>query len=165
MKNTITASFQAKICWKRLRKRENKNSRFVSFRSYPTRNRNVQKKSQKIQKIQKIPFWLHFRPKFVGKCREREKIKIIIPFSLNLTHKRKLQKNSKKIQKVKKYHKASFQDKLGWKRPRKRENKIIVPFRSFSKGKRKFPKNSKNIQKIKKKTIMASFHGKIGWQG
>ena len=30
-KNTITASFQAKTGWKRLKKRENKNYRFVSF--------------------------------------------------------------------------------------------------------------------------------------
>ena len=30
-KKTIVASFPAKIGWKRLRKRENKNSRFVSF--------------------------------------------------------------------------------------------------------------------------------------
>ena len=29
--NTIVASFQAKIGWKRPRKRENKNYRFVSF--------------------------------------------------------------------------------------------------------------------------------------
>ena len=31
LKNTITVSFQAKICWKKLRKRDNKNYRFVSF--------------------------------------------------------------------------------------------------------------------------------------
>ena len=31
LKNTITASFQAKIGWKRLRKRENKNYYSVSF--------------------------------------------------------------------------------------------------------------------------------------
>ena len=31
LKNTITASFQAKICWKKLRKGENKNYRYVSF--------------------------------------------------------------------------------------------------------------------------------------
>ena len=31
LKNTITASFQAKIVWKRLTKRENKNYHFVSF--------------------------------------------------------------------------------------------------------------------------------------
>ena len=37
------ASFQAKIGWKMLRKRENKNFRFVSFRSYQTRSRKIQK--------------------------------------------------------------------------------------------------------------------------
>ena len=31
LKNTIIASFQAKIVWKRLRKRENKNYRFITF--------------------------------------------------------------------------------------------------------------------------------------
>ena len=41
------ASFQAKIVWKRSRKRENKNFRFVSFRSFLTRNRNFQKNSKK----------------------------------------------------------------------------------------------------------------------
>ena len=51
-KNTITASFQAKTCWKRLKKRENKNYRFVSFRSYPTGNRKFQKNNKIIQKIQ-----------------------------------------------------------------------------------------------------------------
>ena len=47
------APFQAKIGWKRLKKRENKNYRFVSFRSYPTGNRKFQKNSKRIQKIQK----------------------------------------------------------------------------------------------------------------
>ena len=31
LKNTIMASFQAKIVWKRPRKRENKNYRFITF--------------------------------------------------------------------------------------------------------------------------------------
>ena len=31
LKNPVIASFQAKIGWKRLKKRENKNYRFVSF--------------------------------------------------------------------------------------------------------------------------------------
>ena len=31
LKNPVMASFQAKIVWKRLKKRENKNYRFVSF--------------------------------------------------------------------------------------------------------------------------------------
>ena len=45
------ASFQAKIGWKRPRKRENTNS--FSFRSCPTRNRKFQTNSKKIQKIVK----------------------------------------------------------------------------------------------------------------
>ena len=59
------ASFQAKIVWKRPKKRENKNYCFVSFRSYLTRDRKFQKNSKKIQKIKKIPFYLHFKPKSV----------------------------------------------------------------------------------------------------
>ena len=43
-------SFQAKIGWKRLKKRENKNYRFASFRSCPTDNRKFQKNSKNIQK-------------------------------------------------------------------------------------------------------------------
>ena len=45
------ASFRAKIGWKRLRKRENKNYRSVLFCSYPTRNNKLQKNSKEIQKI------------------------------------------------------------------------------------------------------------------
>ena len=44
-------SFQAKIRGKTLRKRENKNYRYVTFRSYTTRNRKFQKNSKKIRKI------------------------------------------------------------------------------------------------------------------
>ena len=45
------ASFQAKIGWKWPRKRLNTNYRFVSFRSYPMRNRKFQTNSKKIQKL------------------------------------------------------------------------------------------------------------------
>ena len=47
---------------------------------------------------------------------------------------------------------ASFQAKIGWKRPRKTENKNChsVPFCSYPTRNRKFQKNSKKIQKIKK---------------
>ena len=41
------ASFQAKIGWKRLRKRENKDYRFVPFRSYQMCNRKFQRKIAK----------------------------------------------------------------------------------------------------------------------
>ena len=57
------AAFQAKIGWKRVRKREYKNYHCVTQ---------------------------------VGKGREREKIKIIVPFRSLPTRNRKLQKNSKK---------------------------------------------------------------------
>ena len=50
LKNTITDSFQAKIGWKMMRKRENKNYRSVPFRSYPMHNGKFQKNSEKIKK-------------------------------------------------------------------------------------------------------------------
>ena len=40
-------SFEAKIGWRKMRKRENKNYRFVSFRSDPTRKRKFKIKQQK----------------------------------------------------------------------------------------------------------------------
>ena len=43
------AAFEAKTDWKTLKKRENKNYRFVSFRSDPTRKRKLKKNSKKIQ--------------------------------------------------------------------------------------------------------------------
>ena len=45
-KNPVMASFQAKIGWKRLKKRENKNYRFVSF--LPDAYEIIKKKSKKI---------------------------------------------------------------------------------------------------------------------
>ena len=52
------ASFQAKIGWKMLRKRENKNYRFVSFRPYPTCNKKFLKNSKKIKNIKKYCYGL-----------------------------------------------------------------------------------------------------------
>ena len=49
-------SYKAKIGWKMMRKSENKYYRSVPFRSYPTRNRNFQKNSKKIQKIKKYHY-------------------------------------------------------------------------------------------------------------
>ena len=40
----------------------------VTFGSYPMRNGKFQKNSKKIKNIKKIPLWLHFNPKQVGKC-------------------------------------------------------------------------------------------------
>ena len=56
---------------------------------------------------------------------------------------------------------ASFQAKIVWKRPRKRENKNyrFVPF--LPDALQKIPKK---YQKNKKNTIMASFPAKIVWK-
>ena len=50
------ALFQAKIGWKRQRKRENKNCRFVSFRFVPTRRviENSKKIATKVKKLKNI---------------------------------------------------------------------------------------------------------------
>ena len=52
------ASFQAKIGWKRRRKRENKNCLSVPF--LPDGKYKIPKK---VKKNKKIPLWLHFMPK------------------------------------------------------------------------------------------------------
>ena len=59
------SSFQAKIGWKRQRKRENKNFRFVPF--VPDCVKRIPKKQQKNSKNFKIRLWDHFKPKQVGK--------------------------------------------------------------------------------------------------
>ena len=111
------APFQAKIRCKTLRKRENKNCRFVLFCFYMMRNRKFQKNSKNIQKVKKIPFWLHFKPKFVVKRRKREKIKIVVSFYFVST--RREIENSKKIaksiKKLKNTILAPFQAKIGCK--------------------------------------------------
>ena len=55
------ASFQAKIGWKRLRKRENKNYTSVMF--LPDGLEEIKKKAKKFKKI---PLWLLFKPKQGG---------------------------------------------------------------------------------------------------
>ena len=55
------ASFQAKIGWKRLRNRENKNYLFVPFLLEACQK--IPKKWQKNSKKQRISLWLHFKPK------------------------------------------------------------------------------------------------------
>ena len=134
-------SFQAKIGWKRLRKRENKNYRSVTF--LPV---GLQKIPRKQQTNLKIPILQHFKPKQVGKSRERVKIKIIVPFRSYPNRNRKFQKSSKKIKKNTLM--ASSQAKIGWKRQRKRENKSYHSVSFLPDPQQKIPKkllaNSKN---------------------
>ena len=64
-----------------------------------------------------------FQAKIAREGREREKIKIFVPFRSYPTRTRKFQKNSKKVQKIKNTVMASFQAKISWIRQTKRENK------------------------------------------
>ena len=60
---------------------------------------------------------------------------------------------------------ASFQAKIIWKRPRKRENKNyrFVPF--LPDALQKIPKKQQKNKKVNKKnTMMASFQAKIVWK-
>ena len=60
----------------------------------------------------------------VGKGREREIIKIIVPFRSYLTGQREFQKKKQQnFKELKNTITASFQTKIGWKRLRRRENK------------------------------------------
>ena len=64
------ASFQAKIGWKKLRNRENKNYRFV--RPYPNRNRTSKKIAKKFKNL-KNSFMASFQAKIGWKrLRKRE---------------------------------------------------------------------------------------------
>ena len=56
------ATFEAKIGWKRMSKRENKNYRPVQF--LLDASQKISKKEFK--KTKKIPLWLHFKPKQAG---------------------------------------------------------------------------------------------------
>ena len=87
------AAFQGKIGWKIPRKREYKKYRSVLF--LPDAKYKIPKKQQKNSKNQEIPLWHHFKTKQVGKCRERDNIKSIVPFRSYSTRNRKFQKNSK----------------------------------------------------------------------
>ena len=106
------ASFQAKIGWEMPRKIKNKNC--FPFHSCPRGNRKFEKKKEEKSKNQIIPLGLHFKSKQVGKCREIEKIKIVVPFRSRPTCKRKFPKNSENFQKIKKpyYGHFSSQKKL-----------------------------------------------------
>ena len=89
-KYAIIASFQAKIGWKRPRKNKKKN---LSFNSVPTRRviENSKKIAKKFKKL-KNTIMASFQTKKVGKARERENIKIIVPFRSNPKRNRKIKK-------------------------------------------------------------------------
>ena len=69
------ASFKAKIGWKRLKKRENKNYRFVSFRFVPTRRtiENSKKIAIIFKKIQKYHYGFISRQNRLEKAEKERK--------------------------------------------------------------------------------------------
>ena len=66
------------------------------------RNRKFQKNSKKIQKTKQYHYGFISSQNWLEKCRERDKIKIFIPFRSVPTL--CVIENSKKIKKIKKYH-------------------------------------------------------------
>ena len=89
-------SFQAKIGWKQMRKREIKI--IVPFRSVPTRCviENSKQTGKKLKKL-KNTVVASFQAKIGWKrMRKREKIDIILPFHSYPRRDRKFQKNGKK---------------------------------------------------------------------
>ena len=81
------------------------------------RNKKFQKNSKIFQKIKNIQFGRHSKPKLVGKGSKREN-KNYRSVSFLPDAEEKIKKNSKKLNKLKDTVMASFQAKIGWKRPR-----------------------------------------------
>ena len=73
-------SFQAKIGWKRLRKRKTKT--IASFRTYLNRNRKFQKNSKKIQKIKKFLYGFISSQNRMEKAEKERKQKLSFRFVL-----------------------------------------------------------------------------------
>ena len=137
-------SFQEKEGWKRMWKSKNKNYLSVPF--LPDEKQKIPKQQQKNSKNSKIPLWLHFNPKQVGRGQEKPKIKIIVPFRSYPALNRKLKKIAKKFKKLKHtlwIHIKPTQDGKGLERAK---IKIIVPFlpdakQKFSKEQQKNTEN------------------------
>ena len=117
------ALFQAKIGWIRQKKGENKNCRSVSFRSYTTRNKKFQKNSNKIIKIKKYHYGHISIQNWLEKAERERKLKLSFRFVHTLRIIENSKKIAKKFKKLKNTTMASYQAKIGWKMPGKREYK------------------------------------------
>ena len=75
------AAFQAKIDWKMLKKRENKNYRFVSIRRIRDNSKKIAKKFKKL----KNPVMASFQPKMGLKRPKKRESKncLAVPFQLD----------------------------------------------------------------------------------
>ena len=59
---------------------------------------------------------------------------------------------------------ASFQAKIGWKSPRKRENKNFRSVPLLHDPQYKIPKKQQRNSKKLKNTVMDSFQAEVGWK-
>ena len=91
-------SFQAKVDWKRIGKRENKK---LLFRFVHTRC--VIENSKKITKKFKNTIMTSVQAKIGWKRMRKLEVKIFVPFRSYSTRNTKFQKNSQKIQNIKNY--------------------------------------------------------------
>ena len=115
------ASFQAKMGMERPRKREKKNYRSDHF--LPEQEQKIKKKQKKIQKIQKHRYSLFSCQNGSGAAEKERKKKLSfqsIPTQPGIENYKKIAKQFKKLKKI---NMASFHDKTGWERSRKREKK------------------------------------------
>ena len=147
LKNIIVASFQAKIGFKRLGRRDNKNYSSVSF--LPDLQQKIPKKNKKIKKY-------HY--KFISsqnrlEIDEKERNKNYRSISFRSVPTRCVIENSKRVakkfKKLKKYHSGFIASENRQEKAAKERHKNyrFVPFRSYPMRNRKFQKRSKKIQK------------------
>ena len=105
------ASFQAKKGRDRLRMWEKKI--LVLIHSNPTRNRESQKNSKKIQKIKKHQYGFFSSQNGTREAENVRKKKILVLIHSKPTRNREFQKNSKKIKKIKKHQHGFFSSQKG----------------------------------------------------
>ena len=104
-----------------------KKKKIVPMSSYQTRNRKFQKNSKKIQKFKKHHYGFSSSQNKLGKDEKERKFKKKKKKSFQRVPTGPVIENSKKIEKIFKKFKntitTSFEAKIGWKRPKKKENK------------------------------------------
>ena len=95
----------------------------VPFRFYSTRNRNVQKNSQKIQKIKKYHSSFISGQNLLENAEKDRKQKLSIRFVPSRREIENYNKIAKEFKKLKYIIMVSFEAKISWKMKRKRGNK------------------------------------------
>ena len=114
--------FKPKTGWETLRKRENKNYRSDQFLPNPTRYREFQKNSKKIEKLKYIVMASFLAKTGQERLRKIENKNYRSYQFLSGPLQRISKKIAKKFKKLKNTTMASFLAKTGWDKPKKGEN-------------------------------------------